>query len=920
MPRSVLLQRQFPVMPNKLTRSRGAADLKSVLMIGALALIAIALFAVILVNTPQFKAVRLVAEAEEAIEAGQWRGAAEKLRDAHALDDSVSGANERFDKMVRELQRSGSAGDLDSITDIAVDHFLMVPGASAALAAAALTSAEQRQSSEPDAALSLLSQAEALDPSKQPVAASLRFMVLEQAVRVRPDTPRFAILLAPLREERDNCADCAALLDPHREVIRRDFSTAPAARILGQLDLQRGDLISAFALLQPYVESELKQLKQVSDAYDVLWERLYDEEVDLLNQNVGPASFYKEWEAASAQDQPDVVDAYVRPRVEANPQMQRMQARWEAVLSVVPVAMDVGTLRLYRALEMEDAAARQMELQAAEKAFLAVQGVAGESVRYRKDLAQVYYWLGKPKEGDALFDALLADHPKDVDLLNDVAELYRELGQDEKSYEINIKAYEMAATDEQRFTIARVLSSLVYELDDRLHWLERSDQSISSVRAARAEVQAKQALEAGDKEKAIGFYRESLAAIEDDGLDTNSALANNYSLSAFQLYYLTGDAAVLAKARQYSLRAAELAPSNGIVLMNSADNLIQVALEHVQRSRLVLEQDGQIANFDYSRGLWSDADERAAAIAEFLAEPAVADGQRLLNNALVLRPSDADLYDFAWDYYYFLRSSEDLQRVATQMRMVGADRSDYAATARDYYLGRSDDEVRANLRESAAAWAELLPDSDPAGFVRVLQAEALVDHSEEMAIFDLPIESDAFLERARRAYEDQPSTLSRAVLIDAHMLKVYQDLSQMTSFRKLKAGCPRCLGPRSNVSLASLRSGEYRERIRNNEHAVRAAALIEEQVVLDRQQAVPFDLALLKAVGSPMVEVLDRQLRKGAFYEANAQMRISMNPVSVRSVYELALLASLKGDNAKANALIDAHEAKGFEMIWWPRR
>ena len=62
---------------------------------------------------------------------------------------------------------------------------------------------------------------------------------------------------------------------------------------------------------------------------------------------------------------------------------------------VVPIALDVGTLTLYRAQGMADAASRQATLEQAEATFLAVRGVAGESERYRKDLGQIYYWLGK---------------------------------------------------------------------------------------------------------------------------------------------------------------------------------------------------------------------------------------------------------------------------------------------------------------------------------------------------------------------------------------------------------------------------------------------------------------------------------------------------------------------------------------------
>ena len=58
---------------------------------------------------------------------------------------------------------------------------------------------------------------------------------------------------------------------------------------------------------------------------------------------------------------------------------------------------------------LPDAAARRQELEKAEQTFLAVRGLTGKTDEYRMNLAQVYYWLGKHREGRQLFDEVLAD-------------------------------------------------------------------------------------------------------------------------------------------------------------------------------------------------------------------------------------------------------------------------------------------------------------------------------------------------------------------------------------------------------------------------------------------------------------------------------------------------------------------------------
>ena len=77
-----------------------------------------------------------------------------------------------------------------------------------------------------------------------------------------------------------------------------------------------------------------------------------------------------------------------------------------------------------------DPAARKAELEAAEKTFLAIRGMAGDTDEYRLFLGQVYYWLGRLEEGRALFEELLAANERSYGTLMAVSSTLREVGED----------------------------------------------------------------------------------------------------------------------------------------------------------------------------------------------------------------------------------------------------------------------------------------------------------------------------------------------------------------------------------------------------------------------------------------------------------------------------------------------------------
>lgn len=331
-----------------------------------------------------------------------------------------------------------------------------------------------------------------------------------------------------------------------------------------------------------------------------------------------------------------MVDRYADPRVRQQASMVRMQERLQEALRVVPLALDLGTLRLYRAQAMSQEPARDAELVAAEKTFLAVQGVAGDSQRYRKELGQIYYWLGKPEKGKALFDALLADEHSDGGTYAAVAEIYRELGMRESSLSLYQQAYDNLESERDRFSIARIIGTIVSSVEDKEKWLKLSDPQSQLVKAELLDIQVSRAIRDGKEDEAVKLLSEQMALYA--GAVQSAANINNFALAAFRLYDIDRASSALTKAREAMLKAAELDPSNGIVLSNAAENLLKSALIEHQTSLVDLDRIEFVSDYGLYDALWRSSEGRQRLVDELAKRPGVEQAQAYLMQALVLTP------------------------------------------------------------------------------------------------------------------------------------------------------------------------------------------------------------------------------------------------------------------------------------------
>src|SRR5262249_33114273 len=147
-----------------------------------------------------------------------------------------------------------------------------------------------------------------------------------------------------------------------------------------------------------------------------------------IRSGKAPGFPYEQFNRASKEEKITIFWDYAEPKLKADPAFQKAQADLMRATPVVQVVLDLGGVLLRRAQALADPEARKAELEKAEKTFLDVRGLAGQTPQFRLHLGQVKYWLGKHGDGRKLLDEYLEAQQRETDSLLAVSNLLREVG------------------------------------------------------------------------------------------------------------------------------------------------------------------------------------------------------------------------------------------------------------------------------------------------------------------------------------------------------------------------------------------------------------------------------------------------------------------------------------------------------------
>ncbi|RBP51770.1 tetratricopeptide repeat protein [Arenicella xantha] len=472
---------------------------------------------------------------------------------------------------------------------------------------------------------------------------------------------------ATLEERLNQCADCIEILEPHFDKL----GTTNAARILGQAYAANGATDKAYELLQPYVALHIEQYHTAEANYDKVIEQVWDKTIDQLNAGSAPSSFYTKYDAATEEQQSQMVDEYFIEKRDSSAQVSRALQAYTESTSVVPVALDLGIVLLNKASANPDDSARNTLLEQAETTFLSVQNYAGDSDEYQLYLGQVYYWLSKEEKGDELFAALLKKYNRSPQVLDSLSETLRSLGAFSKSKEYALEAYETSSEPKEKQYFAQSLALHSVDLEEKIKWLSKADQANSFVQGDLLTSKGKMAVEDDQTDKAIDYYQQAIEVYKT--IPENATQHNNIALIYLAKYRLNYDPVDIEAALANLDSAIALEPEDSIVLSNAASQHIAKAYRDVQSPVINFKALEFSPSLDLFAFLYKNQAEKDQIRAKLKAHSSFKKGLSYLEKAVLLAPkSVSDLTELT-DIYAFMDDRDGLARLANRFKELELD-------------------------------------------------------------------------------------------------------------------------------------------------------------------------------------------------------------------------------------------------------
>jgi tetratricopeptide (TPR) repeat protein len=687
----------------------------------------------------------------------------------------------------------------------------------------------------PDAKIfDILDQLAALPGADLARVAAIRRPLLEKLVAANPQDVDLTVKLALALEAEghsaakkagdsdDSTSRIVKLLSP----LHGKLGTGEGARVLGQALAAQNRFDEAYALLSPYMETHLDAFHEASQAYISAIEQAQDRVVEQIRRRNAPGFNYNLFENLPDDKKGAMVDDYINQHMKDDPAIDAARQRLSEQSMVVPAALDLGMVTLQRAQTQRDPAARRADLERAEKTFLAIRGTAAESDKYMLHLGQVYYWLGKQKEGQEEFDKFLAKHARNPEVLYALASILRDLGAFVEARKYLEEAYDKAPDEKVKKGVAELRAITFTDLDDKIHWLERCDANHWNVKALLAETRGSRAQNQGKDDEAAADYREAVALYENR--PQTSDVLNNGALANLSLFEVSGDRQALQRCSQWLEKAVSISPMDSLVLGNAATSILRAAVQDLAGTRLNLrdlQMSGRITALTY---LAADQAGLDALRRQAREHAGIRKGLSYLERAIVLAPKSIENIETALEFYGFLRDREALERLAGQVAASKPDVSESVTQRLKYYHYQDEESTKEGWRSSMAK-AEALVSRLRAGDkgVEYAAAAAMLVGLKQSVGHDPELNPDELVQLAEGAHRAAPSMATSETMVQALLARAAKKLAaQYPEFDQATQGTARAASAGDAVALAMGRSDALGKSARENPDVERAIALV----------------------------------------------------------------------------------------------
>jgi hypothetical protein len=875
-------------------------------------------------STPDYRAGRTLAEADRLAASGdvvQAAGLYRELMIGHSSHAAT--AKTQFQDLLDHSLADAPPKDVATVLQVGVQlqeaHTPVVND----LKERGLALADQNAEADPRGAVAILDAIAVLMPSAAEVVARRR-QLLEKAVAQAPDDPEPAAQLAVVYEADGDLKKCESLLMPHV----KHLGTTEGARILGHIFASRGQLDEAYALLSPYTEGRLKTLHASEDNYNKVTQAAQQRLIGQLEKGEGPADFYRRYKAGGDDVKVALVQEYVGLKLKDDPTLKTAQVALAKEAVVVGVALDLGIVLLHRAQSLGDDTARRTELQKAEKTFLAIRGLAGQTALYNLYLGQVYYWLGKPEQGRQLFDELLKAQNRDAATLAEVSQVLREVGAVSDARDLADEAYNKETDQNKKYALAAMRAVIRKDIDDQILWLKRANPALPDVKAGLSAALGSKALTEGKDPEAVSHLRQAIATYGQ--IPENEATLYNGALACIALFRATGDHADFQKGTAMLDKAVALRPTDSLILHNAATMVWDSALREIIGTSLDLKTLREGGSLDLLAYLFQDEAGRQQYAERVRRHPGMAKARAYLDKLLVLAPNNTEVYSALASLHGFTRDVSELNRLLKRSEGTELDLTEAAREAVNYYGSKTDVKNRKDTTDLIAHYEKVLEAirptkgqeavhaNGPATFA--VAASKLAHLRARAAPLGVAVKADEVVRLAEEAHAAAPSDATYWALVASLCFRAGQDLARdEPTYAAMAAKAERSLGPTYLLGVAVTRDEKLRARALANPHVCRVLSLIAESRAKHAHDPTVWETILLRAAHPEETAPLIRALLGDPLRDVKRALSLRLAPFNAPDAFDAYWIADLAGKRVEGVAALRRCAALGVPLPFVPQ-
>jgi hypothetical protein len=858
-------------------------------------------------NSPTYKAKQQMAAANALVEQGQLAKAA-GIYQTLAIggagggqgDNAVSAVKQLLDTRVAAAPLNEAAGVITAAAQIARNGKAI---STSDVSSHAMKLSDAKGATDPKLAVSMLDTIRPLVIDTRPVDTR-RLALLQQWAKREPNNLDVIVPLASVLEEQNQIKPAKDLLVP----VKDKLGDGEGARVLGTILGREGDYDGAYALLWPYVKNRLDTLHAAESTEETTEKQIWDREVQALRDEKGPKDFYDHYKDASEDEQHAMVQKYVGERIKNDPQYTQAMSDLEHAAAVVPVALDLGIVMLQRAQEQPDAGARKSQLEAAEKVFLAIGGVAGETDEYRLSLAKVDYWLGKQAEGRKLFDEFLGSKNRDYKSVLQVAASLRSLGATPEARTMAEEAYNKASKNEERYDAAMLRALCQKDLDDEIDWLNKCDTQNPQIKAQLAKASGDRAFRDGHDDEAVRQYQAAIDAYT--AMPRTVGTLNESALAYYALFQANGDHQALERCNDQFQQAVDLNPSDSILLYNAGYTLLSGAVADLIGNDIDLRALHQTGEIDQLTCLYKDQAGRDAVVARFKAHPGIQRALSYLQKAMVVSPKHIEAAELVYSIHRFTHDVDAMIALEPRVRAADLDYSDQLSEEKEYFSGAKDEKNRADLAVAVKRSQEMADKLRPRGGRTAAMA---IDHLVEQLMgldgYDGRVDADQVEKLAEEARRIDESASTDALLTAAYLFHAEKDLRKTDKdFDQFCAKYRRSLGVSDMLAVAAGEAGSsYQQNVLQDAHVRQALAMLKNEATAFPDSRATYEWAMLKtadpgtaaaAAAAAAADVIRRSPRE----RVEHTIELLLHPYAGNKNLEMAWLMQINGapDDAQA--------------------